>query len=122
MSTRSRVVIAIVLVALACACKSTGDTPGRVVDAGATATGSVSGVLRRANGEAVSGATINAESTDLPRKPVPEVKVITDDAGHFVWPLNPGRYRLTVTIEGFGTAAAQVLVGKVTPDVELVLP
>lgn len=90
------------------------DTP-RSSDAGAQGmiTQGITGTVTRADGTPVAGAFIAATSLDQPTPPIPEIAILTNEAGRFTWPLQPGRYRLTALVDGeeIGTATAAVTAG-----------
>jgi len=66
---------------------------------------------------------VTATSLDEPKNPVPELAVMTDDRGRYVWPavLHPGRYLLSVrTPDGVGRTDVRVDVGvQVSADIAL---
>jgi len=75
---------------------------GRVIDASA---------------RPVVGASIIPESMDKPQKQIPEILIITDADGRYMWlSLAPGHYRFTVVIKGHKpvTLPAQVKRGALT--------
>lgn len=73
----------------------------------------ITGTVTRTDGSPVAGAFIAASSLDRPAPPIPEIAILTNEAGRFTWPLQPGRYRLTALVDGeeIGTATAAVTPG-----------
>ena len=101
-----------------------GDEP-RSSDDPSTGTGlvtGVSGTVRSAGGAPVTGALVVPVSADQPPQAVPEMAVMTDASGGYVWSLRPGAYDVTVTAEGHEPATRHVVVsdGQTAPlDFEL---
>ena len=100
---------ALVLAAVTFAATRRGgpDEPVSAADTGAAARPLQRGVVGTVvdpSGQPVSGALVSAESLD--GAPVPELGVMTDAEGRYAWPLQPGRYRITVTAEGHRRAGA----------------
>ncbi|NOT53034.1 MAG: carboxypeptidase regulatory-like domain-containing protein [Deltaproteobacteria bacterium] len=58
----------------------------------------------------VVGALITPTSHDVPSPAIPEIAILTDDEGHYVWHLSPGQYTLTVSADGYAPAAQRVTV------------
>lgn len=48
---------------------------------------------------------VRAESLDQPSRPIPELGVLTGKDGRYFWPLSPGRYRISVSAEGYQSAS-----------------
>ena len=69
------------------------------------------------DGQPLAGAWIVAHSLDDPARPIPDLAILSDASGRFVWPLRAGRYRLAALVDGQEIAAASVVVqtGQVTP-------
>jgi hypothetical protein len=72
---------------------------------GAIAEG-VAGLVTNAAGRPVAGALIAVTSMDAPGQPIPDIAILTDAAGRFVWPLRPGRYRVAAVLDGREIAVA----------------
>ncbi len=93
------------------------DTP-RSSDDGAAGriTQGITGTVTRADGTPIAGAFIAATSLDRPSPPIPEIAILTNEAGRFTWPLRPGRYRVTALVDGaeVGSANTQVTRGKLS--------
>lgn len=85
---------------------SDASTEGRI-------TQGITGTVTRPDGTPVAGAFIAATPLDRPAPPIPEIAILTNEAGRFTWPLRPGRYRLTAMHEGdeVGAATAEVTAG-----------
>lgn len=82
----------------------------------------VAGTVSHEEGEPVAGALVTPSSLDTPASAIPEVAVFTNDDGRYTWVLPPGRYRITVTADGYLEASAEAEVpagGTATLDVEL---
>jgi hypothetical protein len=82
--------------------------------AGATApaaiTEGVVGRLVTSSRRPVADAQIAAQSLDQSARPVPEIAILSDAQGRFVWRLRPGRYRLAAIVDGREVAAATMTV------------
>jgi hypothetical protein len=88
------------------------DRPLRNSDAATTpliSEGAVGGLFTRQN-RPIAGAMISATSLDRPPKPVPDIAILTDADGAFVWPLQPGAYRLSAVVDSRPIATAEVKV------------
>lgn len=74
------------------------------------------GRVTSTDGSPIAGAFVQAESLDQPANLVPERVVSTEADGRYFWPLSPGRYRITVSAEGYqpGKAETAVQAGKAT--------
>jgi hypothetical protein len=70
----------------------------------------VAGRVTDASGNPVSGALVDAASLDDPSLPIPEVAIITDGKGLYVWRLAPGKYEISISAAGFHGAAKEVVV------------
>jgi carboxypeptidase family protein len=68
----------------------------------------VAGQVVDAAGRPVAGAMVQPRSLDQPAKPVPELAVVTDGQGNFVWTLPPGRYELAARHGGRTSPPVQV--------------
>ena len=60
----------------------------------------VAGTVRSPDGDTVSGAMIVARSLDSPTKPIPEIAILSNAQGKYLWPLKAGRYELTPVQDG----------------------
>jgi hypothetical protein len=78
--------------------------PGLRIREGAAGRVSVSGVLP------VRGALVQARSTDSPPRRIPDIAILTDTDGRYAWPLLPGGYELSVSVEGCERADRRVRV------------
>lgn len=67
-------------------------------------------------GAPVVGALILPRPLRLPAVPIPEIAVLSTEAGTFEWPLPPGEYEVVVTATGFLAAKVRggVVPGAVT--------
>jgi hypothetical protein len=65
-----------------------------VTAAGPASLGSVTGLVTDAAGKPLSGVLVQVSSLDNPPRPVPEIAITTDAAGHYTWSLQPGKYQL----------------------------
>ncbi len=76
----------------------------------------IEGRVTAEDGTPIAGVFVQAESLDEPAQRIPEMAITTDEDGHYLWPLPPGRYRISVSIEGRQPAAetATVEPGKQT--------
>ena len=67
----------------------------------------VDGKVTDEDGTPVTGALVTPTSLDAPSKPIPEVAVFTNDEGLYSWVLPAGRYRITVTADGYNEASGE---------------
>jgi hypothetical protein len=51
---------------------------------------------------------ISAESLDKPKRPIPELAVVTGQDGSYWWPLREGRYRLSIVTEESQTVSRDI--------------
>lgn len=74
------------------------------------------GTVRHRSGQPVAGAFVQASAADPASGPIPDIAILTDRDGNFVWPLGPGTYRLTLLVDGRKIARADAVVkrGQVT--------
>jgi hypothetical protein len=78
----------------------------------------LAGSVRDESGKAVVGALVTPRSLQAAGGPaIPELAILSDEAGRYAWPLHPGPYELTVTAEGYEPARRRgdVTQGAVTP-------
>jgi hypothetical protein len=68
----------------------------------------VEGTVTNPGGQPVAGALVQAAAPDDPTATLPDIALVTDQAGHYRWELGPGSYELTVSKDGFRTAANRV--------------
>ncbi|MCZ7420750.1 MULTISPECIES: carboxypeptidase-like regulatory domain-containing protein [unclassified Micromonospora] len=59
-------------------------------------TGTVTGTVTTPAGEPVRQASVQVTALDEPAPAIPEIGVLTGDAGRYEWRLPPGRYDITV--------------------------
>lgn len=82
----------------------------------------VDGTVSDQEGKTVTGALVTPISLDTPSKAIPEVAVFTNDEGRYSWVLPAGRYRITVTADGYEEASVETEVpegGTATLDLQL---
>jgi hypothetical protein len=95
------------------------DDPISTSDAGSSAsavlTEGIAGTVKTASGEPVAGVFVQVAPSDSSAGPVPDIAIFTDDRGDFSWSLRPGRYRLTLILDGrtIGETEATVQTGRV---------
>lgn len=65
----------------------------------------IEGTVTAADGTPVAEAFVQAESLDRPAQRIPELAIVTDGNGRYLWPLSPGRYRISVSAEGHPPAS-----------------
>ena len=65
----------------------------------------IEGTVTAADGTPVAGASVLAESLDQPAQRIPEIAILTDESGRYLWPLSPGRYRISISAEGHPPSA-----------------
>ncbi|WP_420121356.1 carboxypeptidase-like regulatory domain-containing protein [Nakamurella sp.] len=97
-------------------------TDGAVGALGTAQARSVDGAVTDQDGRPVTGALVTPTSLDTPSTAIPEVAVFTDDQGRYSWVLPMGRYRLTVTANGYQQRSVEISVpetGSATADLQL---
>lgn len=108
----------------ACAQKTNdgGEVPASAEYGTTIVPGSLHGTVRTTDGNPVANANITVASTDDPPKAIPEIAVLTDANGRYEWPLTPGRYRISVTVDNKGTATGDtdIIVGT-EPVLDLII-
>lgn len=121
--------VVLVLAALAgCGTRSGSAPPPRPVSgSGATdrpAAGPVTGVVRDAAGRPVRGALVVPSPADANTPAVPEIAVLSDAGGRWVWTLRPGSYAVVAQLGQRRSEPVDLTVtaGRSSPGVELVLP
>ena len=88
-----------------------GDEPrSSDTDAGTGVVTGVGGMVRSSAGTPVTGALVVPVSADQPHQAVPEMAVVTDAEGRYVWSLRPGAYDVTVSADGHRPATRHVVV------------
>ena len=106
----------LLLIILVAACHNPNQTvtSGSADEGGPRARDGLAGRVTAPDGSPVSGAFVQAESLDEPAPPIPEIAVLTGKDGRYLWPLSPGRYRITVSADGYrpATGTATVLAGR----------
>jgi hypothetical protein len=70
----------------------------------------IAGIVTTEAGEPVEGVFVQAFPLDPSAGPIPDIAIMTDAAGRFSWPLQPGNYRLTFMIDGETVAEAEAAV------------
>ncbi|RAM52450.1 MAG: hypothetical protein C6Y22_05425 [Hapalosiphonaceae cyanobacterium JJU2] len=70
----------------------------------------VTGLVTTRDGNPIVNAWIQAKSVDEPSKPIPEIAIITNEAGEYKWPLLPGKYEISVFIDNKPYTAKSVRV------------
>jgi hypothetical protein len=114
--------LAVVLLAmLPAACESPGrnnhsaanDRPVSTVAEGRASsqkdpTFGVRGRVTTSDGTAIPRQMVLAESLDEPKRPVPELAVVTGQDGFYWWPLREGRYRLSIVTGESQTVARDI--------------
>jgi hypothetical protein len=105
----------------ASACAQTGGPDAPVSDTNAAAAPSamdegVTGSVVTASGQPVAGALIQVSAAGAASGPIPDIAVLSDAEGNFVWRLQPGSYRVAALVNGREIAGAEVTVsaGRVT--------
>ena len=70
----------------------------------------VHGRVTNGEGAPIAGTMVQAESLDEPKQAIPDLGVMTGEAGGYWWPLKPGRYRLSITAKGYQTVSQNVVI------------
>ncbi|MDG4792989.1 carboxypeptidase-like regulatory domain-containing protein [Micromonospora sp. WMMD1082] len=78
--------------------------------------GTVTGTATTAAGEPVREASVQVRPLDEPAPAIPEIGVLTGDAGRYEWRLPPGRYEIVVRTDERDSApqTATVTAGQTT--------
>ncbi len=84
----------------------------------ARATGIV-GHVRLPSGQPLPGILVVAVSLIKPSPPIPDIAIVTDAAGYYVWDLPLGRYQLTFVRNGQRIATRDVAIGDASRTVTL---
>ena len=58
----------------------------------------------------ISDAIVEARSLENPSIAVPEIAILTDANGHYVWTLPPGKYEISISAAGFRQVAKEAVV------------
>ncbi|HYO83925.1 MAG TPA: carboxypeptidase-like regulatory domain-containing protein [Bryobacteraceae bacterium] len=75
-----------------------------------TAGEGVAGRVTDTFGTPVTDAVVEARSLETPSIAVPEIAILTDANGHYVWTLPPGKYEISISAAGFRRAAKEAVV------------
>ncbi|MDR9899763.1 carboxypeptidase regulatory-like domain-containing protein [Aetokthonos hydrillicola Thurmond2011] len=70
----------------------------------------VTGLVTTRDGHPIVNAWIQAKSLDEPSNPIPEIAIITNEAGEYKWTLLPGKYKISVFIDNRKLATKLVTV------------
>jgi len=70
----------------------------------------VVGRVTTSDDRSVKGAFIQPKSLDYPRQPIPEISILSDGDGRYAWPLFPGKYEISVSVEGCQRVVKHVVV------------
>src|SRR5262247_999115 len=93
------------------------DGNDRPVTSGAphgTGAGIPHGIIGRVaatDGRPIPNAWVRTSSLDRPSAPIPEIAILTDAGGRYMWPLPPGTYQVSVSAAGYRDATMRVMVG-----------
>lgn len=82
----------------------------------AALTQGLSGSVRDESGKPLVGALVVPRSLQSAGPAIPELAILSNEAGRYAWPLPPGLYELAVTADGYEPARRRgdVTQGKVT--------
>ena len=94
--------LAVLVIAVpSCGVAAGPDTPISSSDAaGTTLIEGLSGTVTTRSGAPIAGVFIQAAPLDSSTPSVPDIAILTNEGGMFGWPLKPGRYRLTLMLDG----------------------
>ena len=70
----------------------------------------VAGRIADSAGRPVAKASVQPKSLDNPSPAIPEIGVISDETGRYVWRLPTGNYEITVVAEGYRNATKRATV------------
>lgn len=74
-------------------------------------------------GKPVRGALVVPRALQATGPPIPELAILSDESGHYAWPLPPGSYEVVVSAEGHATAQRRGSVVKgAVATLDVVLP
>jgi hypothetical protein len=76
----------------------------------ASARQGVSGVVKSASGEPLRDIVVLAKSLDKPAPAIPDIAIVTNAAGRYLWALPAGQYELTFIQDGRKFASRRVAV------------
>jgi hypothetical protein len=122
-ATMSRIIVVLVALSLGtpgCTQRGIPDAPASapsVTNGGPPEIGQgVSGQVMDDSGRPIARALVQPRSLDANSPAIPEIAVFSDANGQYAWRLSPGRYELTVTMDGFQpiTMSAVVTSSQVT--------
>jgi len=104
----SRIIVVLIVLSVAnpgCTQRGIPDAPvsaPSLPNSGPPAIGQgVTGRVINDSGQPVARALVQPRSLDANSPAIPEIAVFSDSNGQYAWRLSPGRYELTVTIDGF---------------------
>jgi hypothetical protein len=114
----TRIIIALAVLSIASVGCAQGGVPDAPVAAPSVAGGGppaigqgVSGRVSDESGQPVERALVVPRSLDANSPAIPEIAVFSDGNGQYSWRLSPGRYEVTVTLDGFEPVTLPVNVG-----------
>lgn len=105
--------LSLIIATGSCANSSSPDSPASSGGGTSTTrrqTEGVAGRITNEEGRAVEGASVLAAPLDAGGPAVPEMTIVSDAEGRYQWPLRPGRYEITVILDGYQRVSKQVTV------------
>jgi len=87
-----------------------------------TSSTGLGGTVLNADGSPIAGAFIQVECIGKPCPAIPDLGVLSNESGHFRWPLPQGRFRVVARFENDVSTPVEVRVLDAgTPPIELTL-
>jgi hypothetical protein len=104
----TRIIIALAVLSVGTIGCAQGGIPDAPIAAPSTAGGGppaisqgVTGLVSDESGQPVARALVQPRSLEANSPAIPEIAVFSDGSGQYSWRLSPGRYEVTVTLDGF---------------------
>lgn len=72
----------------------------------------VKGKVVSEDGKPLRGVLIQVTSIDIPSLPIPEIAIMTDESGRYVWRLQPGNYKISPVLTGYKSVSKKATVKK----------
>lgn len=70
----------------------------------------VTGHVLDSSGRPIAGALVRPKALGKPAPPIPEIAIISDETGRYVWRLAPALYEIAVSADGYRSVTKQARV------------